>query len=112
MGFEEIEAGKLKAIDSDGLFKLLASISFNGSYAFCRGAYVVTEQVLNFIKNSPTVDTVKVHGQWFKREIVVNGKVTFSENEIVCSHCQDIWRTSTKMKYCPSCGAKMDGDRK
>ena len=63
MGFEEIEAGKMKAIDADGLFKLLASISFNDSYAFCKGAYVVTEKVLDFIKNSPTVDTVK-RGKW------------------------------------------------
>ena len=101
MGFEEIEAGKLKAIDADGLFKLLASISTCGSYAFCRGAYTVAQQVLEFVKNSPTVDTVK-RGKW------INGD---------CSECGFPIPTDDRIDfiqkdevhYCYNCGAKMDG---
>ncbi len=61
----------------------------------------------SLVKEEPTIDPVK-HGHWLKHEIVVNGKVTFAKDAFVCSLCQDIWHTSSKMKYCPSCGAKMD----
>lgn len=68
-------------------------------------------EAMNAESEHRKVDPVK-HGHWLKHEIVVNGKVTVAKDTFVCSLCQDIWRTSTKMKYCPSCGAKMDGDNK
>ena len=102
MGFEEIEAGKMKAIDSNALFKLLASISTTGSVGFCRGAYVVAEKVLEFVKNSPTVDTVK-HGKWVSD---MTGVVKCS----ACKHQAYFLRGYELFDYCPYCGAKMDGN--
>ena len=64
-------------------------------------------EAMNAENECREADPVK-HGHWLKHEIVVNGKVTFAKDAFVCSLCQDIWHTSSKMKYCPSCGAKMD----
>ena len=52
------------------------------------------------IKNAPTVDAVPVrHGRWTDKD---GGIAT-------CSVCGDRWGVWSVMKYCPNCGAKMDG---
>jgi len=59
------------------------------------------------IDNAPTVDAVPVvHGTW-----VVKGQ------DIFCSLCGEessyTWYGGSKFsRYCPNCGAKMDGERK
>ena len=58
------------------------------------------------IDNAPTADVVKVrHGRW-----IVKGYVC-GETAYQCSECKETeWRTSaSRLKYCPFCGAKMDG---
>ena len=59
--------------------------------------------ILAFIKAQPTVDPVK-HGHW----IFVEDMVSY----IKCSECGDdiCWVNTKRPKYCPHCGAKMDGD--
>ena len=59
--------------------------------------------ILAFIKAQPTVDPVK-HGHW----IFVEDMVSY----IKCSECGDdiCWVNSKRPKYCPNCGAKMDGE--
>ena len=59
--------------------------------------------ILAFIKAQPTVDPVK-HGHW----IFVEDMVSY----IKCSECGDdiCWVNTKSPKYCPHCGAKMDGD--
>ena len=61
--------------------------------------------VINIIKVQDTVDPVK-HGHW----IFVEDMVSY----IKCSECGDdiCWVNTKRPKYCPSCGAKMDGDEK
>ena len=57
------------------------------------------------IDAQPTVDAVPVmHGEWLDR----NGGYQFG----TCSVCGDRWGSISVMKYCPSCGAKMDAERK
>ena len=59
--------------------------------------------VIRIVKNQDTVDPVK-HGHWIKRNTV--GTAT-------CSICGGIIYNSYDSeanKYCPNCGAKMDGD--
>lgn len=52
-----------------------------------------------------TVDAVPVrHGRWINR----NPRVDIS----TCSCCEDRWGSASVMNYCPSCGAKMDAERK
>lgn len=65
---------------------------------------------INFLKTAPTIDAVPVrHGHWVKNE----KRPGFFECS--CCHCHDretypfytnVW------KYCPNCGAKMDGERR
>ena len=59
--------------------------------------------VIRIVKNQDTVDPVK-HGRW----IFVEDMVSY----IKCSECGDdiCWVNTKRPKYCPHCGAKMDGD--
>ena len=67
----------------------------------CNGQLVVFQEALMCIKNAPTVDAVEVvHARW-ERSI-------FAEDFHRCSVCSSVWNRT--FKYCPNCGAKMDGD--
>ena len=61
------------------------------------------QRAIGFINRTSTVDPVK-HGRW----VFVNDMVSY----IKCSECGDdiCWVNTKRPKYCPSCGAKMDGD--
>lgn len=69
------------------------------NYFYCAGM----RNVIRLVKRLPTVDPVK-HGRW----IFVGDMVSY----IKCSECGDdiCWVNSKRPKYCPNCGAKMDGD--
>ena len=56
--------------------------------------------IIECLKREPTVDAVEVvHGRW--RIIDFKGNVECSE----CGYTMDL-----EYKFCPNCGAKMDGD--
>ena len=63
---------------------------------------------IELLNEQPTVDAVPVvHGRWEKRTDVVGF--------VRCSNCRDCniyddWADGKKWNYCPTCGAKMDGD--
>ena len=62
--------------------------------------------VADAINSAPNADVAPVrHGRW-----IVKGYVC-GETEYQCSECKETeWRTSaSRLKYCPFCGAKMDG---
>ena len=68
--------------------------------------------IYNAIKNAPTVDAVEVvHGKWAIFEDAYMGEYVYQcsvcKSELVTlegTQADDLW------KYCPNCGAKMDGD--
>ena len=67
------------------------------------------ETIESVLNEQPTVDAVEVvHGRWEKMDIT--GLYARQEvwNCSVCGHPVGIW--SVGSKYCPNCGAKMDGD--
>lgn len=69
--------------------------------------------VAGIVLDAPTIDPVKQFelqrkGVWLRHEKVVDGKVVYSDDTYVCSHCKDIWRSGIKMKFCPSCGTEME----
>ena len=61
------------------------------------------------IEDAPTVDAVEVvHGNWILERTPDGKPYCFH-----CSVCDDDFHyigVSTAYRYCPNCGAKMDGD--
>lgn len=65
------------------------------------------------LKNAPVADVVEVrHGYW-KWETKIEPQ---AQNRLYCSICDNECLSKgnyyVKSKYCPHCGAKMDGERK
>ena len=97
----------MRLIDADALLKNIESeinkktkvillADYNDYY--CSGM----RNAIRLVKRLPTVDPVK-HGHW----IFVKDMVSY----IRCSECGDdiCWVNTKRPKYCPSCGARMDG---
>ena len=72
------------------------------------GLTIVSPEAMNYanavavaIANAPTIDAVEVvHGRW----------VFDRPNHYKCSVCDAMWSGVARfMKFCPNCGAKMDG---
>ena len=59
--------------------------------------------IIRIVKNQDTVEPVK-HGHWIFVEDIVS--------YIKCSECGDdiCWVNTKRPKYCPNCGARMDGN--
>ena len=58
------------------------------------------------VNNLPAVDAEPVrHGRW------THTKTYYKMDECHCSECDQLMTTyvEQRMKYCPNCGAKMDG---
>lgn len=65
------------------------------------------------LKTMPTADVVEVkHGEWIEKDDSWGGVL------YTCSVCDCDWTTidgtpfENNMRYCPECGAKMDGERR
>lgn len=72
-----------------------AADEYDGGYNFERD-----RKIRDALMALPTVDAVPVrHGQWIDKD---GGIAT-------CSVCGDRWGVWSVMKYCPNCGARMDG---
>ena len=79
-------------------------------YGFSRKA------IRKLMQNFPTIDAVEVvHGRWKQTKEPLG----FQEVDCVeCSNCHELWVMDEEYefedflawKYCPNCGAKMDGD--
>lgn len=97
-----IDAGRLKRILQRFEEHLTA-------FGFHEGADVV-KTIIKGLKVEPKVDAVPVvHGHWFLLDECANAGV-------YCSVCtKKVYKTNyanqkLKSKYCPNCGARMDGD--
>lgn len=87
----------MRPIDADNLLKKV-DIYFDGL------PIVVHHDMVEFIKNAPTVDVAEVkHGEW---TIDKNDP----EHDTYCSRCGfvlDDWIQGTLYSFCPNCGADM-----
>ena len=71
----------------------------NGNEHFVYGV----ESVLEYAEYLPTADVVEVrHGRW--------KKVSDKYPRYVCTCCNHLFNNKA-YKFCPKCGAKMDGER-
>lgn len=66
-------------------------------------------QIVSAIQNAPTVDAVEVvHAEWKE-------SISLDEGFWICSNCNFVSEATAApilYKYCPNCGAKMDGERR
>ena len=101
-------ANEKRLIDANALLEELDKFANpmpnNSGYDFLSGvATVITE-----IEDAPTVDAVEVvHGRWLLERTPDGKPYCFH-----CSVCDDDFGyigISTAYRYCPNCGAKMDG---
>ena len=61
------------------------------------------QQAKTFLGFSPTADVVEVrHGEW--------KKLYDKAPRYVCTACNHLYN-NREYKFCPNCGAKMDGER-
>ena len=92
----EVRLVDANALDPE-LQKVVKEYKSNGAYeALCR------------LRSAPTIDpeSLRPKGRWEKHD-----KSRYGAPPYFCSCCFDIWESVQikNMKYCPSCGAKMEG---
>lgn len=68
--------------------------------------YVKYDDMVNAVKNAPTIDAVPViHADWEKGYTMPDG-VYYK-----CSNCNELIKVRYPMLYCCNCGALMDGGK-
>ena len=69
----------------------------------CRACHI--DDMLGEIEDAPTADVVEVkHGEWIRPTIIHGMTIA---GLLHCSVCGEV--PCDEGKYCPNCGAKMDG---
>lgn len=90
-------------IDADELYDILSLFYDTEIVRKDKVARFIAEQTLFDIKEIPTADVQEVvHGEWMP-ERAISLKLTAYR----CTECRNIYTAMTR--YCPACGAKMDG---
>lgn len=91
----------MRLIDADKLKAYKCSICDNRER--CKDREQVCSEIAE-IDEQPTIEAEPVkHGRW-----ILYGRID-NYKEFICSACLEIV-TSNKLKFCPSCGAKMKED--
>lgn len=81
-------------------------------YGSDREKYDAWDEIIDALENIPSADVAPVvHGEWLRADDDWNSLTT-----IQCSLCSEEWCFETdddvsllNYKYCPNCGARMDG---
>ena len=85
---------------------LLLRIDCHGTNKFG----MLDEDIRDFVRKTPTADVAEVkHGKW------IHASVDMGFFRFRCSECglDDVYDEEREQyRYCPNCGARMDGDRK
>lgn len=84
------------------------------SLAWSQSGKVLCGKMFSQIKDLPAVDAVPVvHGRWSeKRWITDDDWGVINHRAIVCSACKGEIADGEQTRYCPNCGARMDGERR
>lgn len=94
----------MRLIDADKLYDEIAQYRDENMFG---GGNLLVDDILEDINLSPTVDAEPVrHGKWILYPDN-QSKVVEADD---CSVCGAQWIFGEKYDYCPSCGAKMDGE--
>jgi hypothetical protein len=106
----------MRLIDAYGSYTLNANDNTGCSLGFGGGIISFSDKYGHIVAefdadDAPAVDPVK-HGRWLEKRIVrYNGTKPYTQFAHECSECK--WLNKRKKgwhtKFCPNCGAKMDG---
>lgn len=105
----------MRLIDADALIEVLQNREIHAESVDKRIAIKGDRQV---VINAPTIDAVPevaIQKAWEqgKKDAVRHGKWLEAREkdpcQYICSECK--WFVDDDSKYCPNCGAKMDGER-
>lgn len=100
-------------IDVNELKRKIAEMQevYNDPYEhYDNGFQDAVSQIDDLVDSLSTIDTVK-HGTWQIHLMESEGHI-FGKS-MLCSKCGFFWREALHnkvFKYCPNCGAKMDGE--
>ena len=95
-------ANEKRLIDANVLVEWLKRV---GSFLKCTANHKMMTKnigkIIDHIESMPTVDAVyEVYGRWKGAGL----------GDYLCSACWERVSGGNRFKYCPNCGAKMDGD--
>ena len=100
----------MRLIDADALMKVIREHDYPlRSHFNSTDNGMFTIGVQQAVDDAPTIDAVPVvRGEWVKSDDY--------KGWLVCSACHDCyvdnaWVNGKKWRYCPNCGAKMDGEK-
>ena len=110
----------MKLKDADDMIKSLMDMTYYDDEGHTIHDYEDRLAIVkSFVDSVPTVDAEPVrHGAWLpcdKKGYVLtetalrDGRRWYGYK---CSECNNIYHGNAFTKYCPNCGAKMDGERK
>lgn len=95
----------MRLIDANALLK--KCIEGDGSDRFTEGYNFAVQEISEYIALAPTIEPKVRHGYW----IIRGGDMWYSDMR--CSECgyEDVteFGEPEDYRYCPNCGAKMDG---
>lgn len=98
----------MRLIDADEIIEKVKLLIQVDKEAGCIGTRLFTlKNVIDFLNEAETIDTVK-HGHWEESKCL-------DDCFWVCSCCKfpsQAVAAPKLYKYCPNCGARMDGDGK
>lgn len=93
-----------RLIDADEAIKEINQIELNHPYDDKED---ILEKAISIVDHAPTVDAVPVvHGRWINSYPDIEPNPMFMYG--ICSVCGFEQSISSKLKFCPDCGAKMD----
>lgn len=109
---------------ANGMDQYFCNVCSSSDGERCRDCEI--NEVLRLIDNTPTVEAQPVkHGYWEEKPSYAEDKALGFDFQIVCSECdlQNSYfifgegdepeeKTFIRSKYCPNCGARMDGDKR
>lgn len=95
----------MRLIDADALIKVLSEQTFccTENSAVKKGVGAALKYCNDIIGASPTITAEQKHGRWMDSP-------TGNETYKYCSECGGcFYMPSSSVRYCPYCGARMDG---
>ena len=98
-----------KKIDAEELYHRMYEEAFEKDSDLQRwdsGCWIRFKLFENVLKDMPEIEVNQKTGHWTRSK----KQFTVGEYLYKCSECGTTWEFGWNYKYCPNCGAKMEGE--